>query len=128
MLNLTFSGNANLEVSFPGRNLSFSNWTANGSSYFQHTSGFNNSNVTLQDDASGSYPSSLFNFTMEVGTVANHVYFRSYGFASDQHYSHSYCVAYSRSSTGLSSIRITPDSGRVFISGTEVILYKYKSS
>ena len=64
---------------------------------------------------------------MEVGTAANHVYFRSYGFASDKHYSHSYCVGFSRSSTALSSIRITP-SGAVFISGTEVILYKYKSS
>tara|TARA_Y100001936_G_C16059157_1_gene663063 strand:+ start:859 stop:1737 length:879 start_codon:yes stop_codon:yes gene_type:complete len=125
---LRLSTNAFLEVSFPGRNLSFSNWSANGSSNFQNTNGYNNSNVTIQHDISGNYESSLFNFTMEVGTVANHVYFRSYGFASDKHYSHNYCVAYSRSSTGLSNIRITPDSGAVFSSGTEVILYKYKSS
>ena len=125
---LRYNANASsLEVSFPGRNLSYSNWAANSSSNFSHTSGYNNSNAIMQHDANGSYYSQLFNFTMEVGTAANHVYFRSYGFASDQHYSHSYCVGFSRSSTALSSIRITPN-GAVFNSGTEVILYKYKSS
>ena len=124
---LRLNTNANLEVSFPGHYLAFSNWSANGSSNFAHNSGYQNNFATLQHDANGGYASTLFNFTMEVGTAANHVYFRSYGFASDKQYSHSYCVAYSRSSTGISSIRITPN-GAVFNSGTEVILYKYKSS
>lgn len=124
---LRLNTSANLEVSFPGNYVSFSNWAANSTSNFSHNSGYQNNFATLQHDANGSFASSLFNLTMEVGTAANHVYFRSYGFASDQFRSHSYCVGFSRSSTALSSIRITPN-GAVFNSGTEVILYKYKSS
>ena len=124
---IRLSTNAFLQVSFPPSSLSFSNWSDDGGSNFVHQSGYNNSYATLQHNASNTYYSSLFNFTMEVGTAADHVYYRSYGHASDKWYSFSYSVGYSRSSTGLSTIRITPASG-TFTSGTEVILYKYKSS
>ena len=82
--------------------------------------------ATLYYDQSGTQPSSMYNFSAEVGTDAEYVYVYLRGFGQEAVPTYTKTYAFARTASDLTNIRFQVD-GSTFAANSEFLLYKYKT-